>query len=186
MVYRHSPMATGEGAEILQPLPFNHQHHVQGLGLDCRYCHTAVEKSAKAGFPDAATCYGCHSEIWKSAPMLDPVRKSVEENHPLYWFQVNRLPDYVYFDHSIHINKGIGCVSCHGEVSQQALITQQRSFLMRDCLECHEAPEKNLRPRAEITNDQWRATGSTDQEAELVRLYNVRPPPITNCNVCHR
>lgn len=159
MIYRHSPMATGQGVQILQPLPFSHQHHVQGLGLDCRYCHTSVEKSSSAGFPDTKTCFGCHSHIWSEAPVLEPVRKSARDHRPLSWLRVNRLPDHVYFDHSIHIAKGVSCMSCHGDVSKMAVLVQTRSFLMRDCLECHESSEKK---------------------------YGVKAPPITNCSVCHR
>lgn len=186
MIYRQSPMATGEGAEILQPIPFSHQHHVQGLGLDCRYCHTSVEKSSHAGFPDTATCLGCHAKIWTQATMLQPVRDSGKNNTPLHWFQVNRLPDYVYFDHSIHINKGIGCVSCHGTVSQMPLIKQHRSFLMRDCLGCHEAPEKHLRPLTEIFNEHWKAENQDSLGRDLLQRNHVRPPPVTNCTACHR
>jgi cytochrome c3-like protein len=186
MVYQHFPIATGQGAEILQPIPFSHQHHVQGLGLDCRYCHTSVEKSANAGFPDTATCVGCHSMIWNQSAMLEPVRESARTNTPLHWFRVNNLPDYVYFDHSIHINKGIGCVSCHGLVGQSPRVVQKRSFLMRDCLECHKAPEKYLRPASEILNENWHTEDQLTLGRTLMKENNVHPPPITNCSVCHR
>lgn len=187
MIYRRIPTATGEGAEVVQPILFNHRHHVQGLGLDCRYCHTSVEKSSRAGFPDTATCYGCHAKIWNQAAMLEPVRKSGQNHQSLHWFQINRLPDYVYFDHSIHISKGVGCVSCHGEVSKMAVVTQRRSFLMRDCLQCHEAPTQNIRPRSEITNDSWQPNEKEFVSSqELMKVYHVQPPPITNCSVCHR
>lgn len=186
MVYRHSPMATGEGAEIVQPIPFSHQHHVQGLGLDCRYCHSSVDKSSQAGFPDTATCLGCHSKIWADANMLAPIRESGRNKTPLHWFRVNRLPDYVFFDHSIHVNKGIGCVSCHGAVSKMPRVVQQRSFLMRDCLECHSAPEKYLRPISEIFNEGWLPSDQNSLGEELIHVNQVHPPPITNCMACHR
>jgi len=185
-VYHHVPLFTQVGKQTVQPLPFSHQHHVQGLGLDCRYCHTSVEKSASAGYPDTATCYGCHSQIWTQAAMLQPVRDSAQHNKPLTWFRVNQLPDYVYFNHSIHIAKGIGCVSCHGEVSRMAVVVPHRTFLMRDCLSCHEAPEKYVRPREEIFNEKWVAENQQEVGERLVHEYGIQSPLLTNCSVCHR
>ncbi|MGZ3770693.1 MAG: cytochrome c3 family protein [Bdellovibrio sp.] len=186
MVYRHFPMATGEGSLINQPIAFSHQHHVQGAGLDCRYCHTSVEKSSSAGFPDTGTCYGCHSQIWNKAPILEPVRKSAKENKPLQWFRVHRIPDYVFFDHSIHISKGIGCVSCHGAISTMKVVVQKRSFLMRDCLGCHQNPEKFVRPVSQIFNENWTAQDQNTLGKELIKKYHINAPPKTNCNACHR
>lgn len=186
MIYRHSPMATGEAAEIVQPIPFSHKHHVQGLGLDCRFCHITVEKTSQAGYPDTATCLGCHSKIWSQAAMLEPLHESGEKKKPLHWFRVNRLPDYVYFDHSIHLAKNVGCVSCHGEVGQMARVVQKRSFLMRDCLGCHENPEKHVRPQGELFNEAWQTNDQRAVGLELVKENNIHPPPITNCVACHR
>lgn len=186
MAYRQFPMATGEGAEIVQPIPFSHKHHVQGLGLDCRFCHNTVDKTSQAGYPDTATCFGCHSKIWNKAEMLKPVRESAANKTPLHWFRVNRLPDHVYFDHSIHVSKNIGCVSCHGEVSKMARVVQHRSFLMRDCLECHSAPEKYVRPHKELFNEAWNPLNQEEIGMQLIRHKNIKTPPTTNCSACHR
>lgn len=158
---------TGVGEELEQPIPFSHQHHVHGLGLDCRFCHTTVEHSASAGFPDTQTCMTCHSQIWKSEKILEPVRESARTGKRLMWFKVHRLPDYVYFNHSIHINKGVSCSTCHGDVSKMKTITQVRSFFMKDCMECHTSPERELGSR-------------------IVKLHSIHPQRITDCSRCHR
>jgi hypothetical protein len=182
-------------------VPFSHQHHVTGLGIDCRYCHTSVETSSFAGIPPTKTCMNCHSQIWTNAPMLEPVRASYRSGESLQWTRVNQLPDFVYFNHSIHINKGVGCNTCHGAVDQMPLMYQYASLQMEWCLECHRAPEKNLRPRSEVfnmryeppTQDQPVVVGGqsyTDQESlgkALVAQYKVRNvQDITSCNTCHR
>jgi hypothetical protein len=186
----HSPYLNGAGAPVEQPVQFSHQHHVQGLGLDCRYCHTSVEVSSHAGFPDTKTCMTCHSQIWTQASILKPVRDSYTQKKPLRWIQVYQLPDFVYFDHSVHVHGGISCTTCHGRVSQMPAITQARTFFMKDCLECHSHPEKFIGPRENVFTDQ-----NTDQEPaghqlisgkELMQKYGVHPVPLTNCNGCHR
>lgn len=186
MMYAHSDRYNGVGDQITQPLPFSHLHHVQGLGLDCRYCHASVERAASAGMPSSATCLGCHQEIWKNQPLLDPLHDSVRENKNLIWFRVHDLPDFVYFDHSIHIHKGIGCVTCHGVVSRMASVTQQKAFFMRDCLECHRHPEKYLRPQNEIFNEKWRALDQERLGLELKKNYRLKPFKETDCSLCHR
>src|SRR5512146_1796730 len=147
-----SPYTTFAGVARPQPVPFSHAHHVGGLGLDCRYCHTSVENSSFAGIPPTKTCMNCHSQIWTNAPMLEPVRESFRSGTSLVWARVNELPNFVYFDHSIHIDKGVGCYDCHGPVDRMALMRPQATLQMEWCLNCHRAPKKFLRPRDQVFN----------------------------------
>jgi hypothetical protein len=170
-----------------QPVPFSHKHHVSGLGIDCRYCHTAVEQSAFAGIPSTTTCMNCHSQIWTNSPMLEPVRESYRTGQPLRWNRVHNLAEFAYFNHSIHVNKGVGCATCHGPVDQMPLIAQEHSLLMEWCLDCHRNPEQYLRPREEVFNMAWTAPANQSELGmELVRKYNVRTEQLTDCSVCHR
>lgn len=182
-IWKFSDWETGTGVPLKQPVPFSHKHHVGELGIDCRYCHTTVEKSASAGIPPMHTCMSCHSQIWTNAAMLKPVRDSIEQGKPVIWNRVTRLPKYVYFDHSIHVSKGIGCVSCHGAVDEMPLMKKARTFLMRDCLSCHREPEKYIRPRDQVFNLHW--SGSVDGES-LVREYRIPKQRLTECGTCHR
>src|SRR5437764_688130 len=134
------------GVAQIQPVPFSHQHHVGALGIDCRYCHTSVENSSFAGIPPTKTCMNCHSEIWTNADILEPVRASYRNNTPIWWTKLHDLPDYVYFNHEIHVNKGIGCASCHGPVDEMPLTYAHASLKMEWCLDCHRNPAKNIRP----------------------------------------
>jgi len=143
---QRSPYVTKQGERLEQPVPFSHQHHVAGLGLDCRYCHTSVENSSFAGIPPTKTCMNCHSEIWTNADILEPVRASYRNNTPIWWTKLHDLPDYVYFNHEIHVNKGIGCASCHGPVDEMPLTYAHASLQMEWCLDCHRNPAKNNRP----------------------------------------
>lgn len=175
------------GETVEQPVPFSHEHHVSGLGIDCRYCHTAVEKSASAGIPPTSTCYNCHKLVWNEAPMLEPVRSSYRTGKPLEWTKVHDLPDFTYFNHSIHVAKGIGCATCHGPVDQMRLMRVEKPMQMRWCLECHRNPEKFIRPKEEIFNMTWKAKDQETLGRELVKKYDVRPPAqITSCGTCHR
>jgi len=199
---QRAPYVTYQEVAQSQPVPFSHQHHNAGLGIDCRYCHTSVEQSSYAGIPPTKTCMNCHSQIWTNAPMLEPVRESYRTGKSLMWTKVNYLPDYVYFNHSIHVNKGVGCLSCHGPVNKMPLTYQASSMRMEWCLECHRAPEKFLRPREQVFNMNYEqpselrpvtladGTAYTDQEALGVALktkYNIRTvQAITSCNTCHR
>lgn len=198
---QRSPYTTYAGVAKAQPVPFSHQHHVAGLGLDCRYCHTSVETSGFAGIPPTKTCMNCHSQIWTNAPMLEPVRESYRTGKSLVWTRLNDLPDFVYFDHSIHINKGVGCNSCHGPVQKMPLMYAYASLQMEWCLQCHRAPEKNLRPRDQVFNMDyeqpstahpvtWNGKQYTDQQSlgmDLKTAYKVRTvQDITSCNTCHR
>jgi Cytochrome c7 and related cytochrome c/Class III cytochrome C family len=179
-----SPYVTREGVARAQPVPFSHKHHVQGLGIDCRYCHTAVEDSAFAGLPPTKTCMTCHAQIWSESPMLEPVRSSFRTGQPIVWTRVHDLPDFVYFDHSIHIKKGMGCVTCHGQVNDMPLMWQMQSLHMEWCLECHRAPERFVRPRSQVFNMTWEAPSNGTLGQQLVREYHIQK--LTNCSICHR
>jgi hypothetical protein len=157
---QRSPWVTRQGQRPDQPVPFSHRHHVEGLGLQCQYCHTSVESSAYAGIPPTKTCMNCHSQIWTNAVMLKPVRDSWATGESIQWIRVHDLPDYVYFNHEIHVNKGIGCASCHGRVDEMPLMYQEGSLQMEWCLNCHRDPVKNLRPTAEIYNMAWAGPSS--------------------------
>ena len=152
---QRSPWVTRQGQRPDQPVPFSHKHHVQGLGVQCQYCHVSVEKSSYAGIPPTKTCMNCHSQIWTNAALLEPVRHSWATGESLVWTKVHDLPDYVYFNHSIHVNKGLGCASCHGRVDQMPLMYQQNTLQMEWCLNCHRDPAKNLRPVSQTYNMAW-------------------------------
>jgi hypothetical protein len=177
---------TGVGDAVAQPVQFSHRHHVRGLGLDCRFCHTKVERSAFAGMPDTHTCMGCHSQIWPTAPLLAPVRESLARGVPLRWNRVYHLPEHVYFNHSAHVNKGIGCVTCHGRVSDMALTVKARPFFMFECLDCHRNPDPHLRPLAEVFHEDWHSPDPQGLGARLRKTYGIHPESLVQCNVCHR
>ena len=182
-----SPYATYVDVPFDQPVPFSHKHHVGDDGIDCRYCHTSVEKSAFAGLPSTETCMTCHSQVWPGAPMLAPVRASLAANKPLVWNRVHDLPDYVYFNHSIHVAKGIGCSTCHGRVDQMPLTRKTQTLYMKWCLDCHRAPEKYIRPRDQIYNLAWQPKTDPHDGEELIRQYRVDTSGrLTNCSTCHR
>ncbi len=185
-LYIKSDFNTHVHAEISQPVPFSHRHHVQGLGLDCRYCHISVERSSFAGMPDLHTCMTCHSQILKDSPLLAPVREDYARKIPIHWNRVYQLPEYVYFDHSIHVHKGVGCVTCHGAVSEMPLTAKARNFFMSECMECHRAPEKYLRPESEIFNEGWKPSAQKLDTEALRRYYGINTKEIIQCNVCHR
>jgi hypothetical protein len=152
---QRSPWVTRQGQRPDQPVPFSHKHHVEGLGLQCQYCHTSVEKSSYAGIPPTKTCINCHAQIWTNAALLEPVRASWATGNSINWIRVHDLPDYVYFNHEIHVNKGIGCASCHGRVDEMPLMYEENSLQMEWCLNCHRNPGVNLRPTSEIYNMAW-------------------------------
>src|ERR1017187_8004371 len=199
--FQRSPYITYAEVARPQPVPFSHQHHVAAVGIDCRYCHTSVETSSFAGIPPTKTCMNCHSQIWTNAAYLEPVRESFRSGKNLVWNRVNYLPDFVYFVQSIHVNKGVGCNTCHGPVDQMPLTYQYASLQMEFCLDCHRAPEKYLRPREQVFNMRYeqpstgepvivKGTAYSDQEAlgnALKEQYKVRSVnDITSCNTCHR
>jgi hypothetical protein len=180
-----SGYVTRQGLVLAQPVPFSHDHHVGQIGIDCRYCHTAVESSAAAGIPPTQTCMNCHSQLWTNAALLEPVRSSLRENRPLRWNRVHDLPDFVYFNHSIHVAKGVACVTCHGQVDTMPLMYQEKSLQMVWCLSCHRDPVKNLRPREEVTNMRWQPPADLAAlQQQLADEYNVKSK--TSCSTCHR
>ncbi len=169
---QRSPWVTRQGQRPDQPVPFSHKHHVEGLGLQCQYCHTSVEKSSYAGIPPTKTCMNCHSQIWTNAQLLEPVRQSWATGESIQWIKVHDLPDYVYFNHEIHVNKGIGCSSCHGRVDEMPLMYQENTLQMEWCLNCHRNPGVNLRPTSQIYNMAW--TGpSTDKPVWCTATVNT-------------
>ena len=173
-------------AVVPQPVPFSHQHHIAGLGLDCRLCHASVETSSNAGLPPTATCMTCHSQIWTNAALLAPVRESFATGTPIRWRRVTDLPDYVYFNHSIHLAKGVGCQSCHGAVETMALTYKAKSLTMEFCLDCHRNPGPRLRPQSALYDTDWTRSPETPSAAALLALYSVPDRSLTDCSLCHR
>jgi hypothetical protein len=182
-----SSYVTRAGVARDQPVPFSHRHHAGELGIDCRYCHAFVERSAIAGIPPTKTCMNCHSQIWVDSPMLEPVRASFRTDKSIEWIKVHDLPDFVYFNHSIHVRQGIGCVSCHGRVDRMNVMWQESSLQMEWCLNCHRHPEQYVRPRDQVFNMDWQPP--TDQLTlgrQLVKAYKIQVQQLTNCSICHR
>jgi hypothetical protein len=180
-----SPYVTRDHEARQQPIQFSHERHVAGNGLDCRYCHTAVETSATAGIPPTKTCMNCHAQIYASSPYLEPVRASYANDVSIQWVKVHDLPDFVYFNHSIHVNKGVGCTTCHGQVDKMPLMWTVQTLQMEWCLDCHRAPEKYLRPRSAVFRVDYQPPA--DQLAlgtQLVKDYQVKT--LTSCSTCHR
>jgi hypothetical protein len=180
-----SSYVTQAGVSREQPVPFSHQHHVSGIGIDCRYCHTSVENAAFANIPPTKTCMNCHSQIWAGSPTLEPVRESFRSDQSIRWTRVHDLPDFAYFNHSIHVNKGVGCSTCHGRVDRMPLVWQEKSLLMEWCLDCHRHPERYVRPREEVFNMEYQPPA--DQIAlgtRLVEEYQIQS--LTSCSTCHR
>ena len=186
--FSRSPYATGEGVVRSQPVPLRHQHHVGGMGIDCRYCHTSVEESAFANIPPTKTCMNCHSQVWATAPILEPVRASFRDGKPLQWTRVHDLPDFVYFNHSIHVKQGVGCATCHGRVDEMPLMRQEATLMMQWCIDCHRSPAKNLRPRDQVFNMAWEPpAGDPGLGERLLKEYNIgSPEQLMNCSTCHR
>jgi hypothetical protein len=180
-----SPYVTRAFEAREQPVPFSHAHHVGGIGIECRYCHSSVDRSAVAGIPPTKTCMNCHSQIWSQSPTLEPVRASFRTDSSLEWTRVHDLPDFVYFNHSAHVNKGIGCSTCHGRVDRMPLTWQEHSLQMEWCLECHRQPEKYVRPKAEVYNIAYEPPANQlEQGRKLVREYDIHPR--VSCSTCHR
>jgi len=205
-----SPYNTKVAVPLDQPVPFSHEHHAVELGIDCRYCHSTVEKSSFAGIPPTHTCMSCHSQIWTNSPLLEPVRQSYQTDTPIQWVRINRLPDFVYFNHSIHVNKGVNCNVCHGTVNKMQMTYKGKPFWMSWCLECHREPWKFLRPREEVfnvyyklqagkplTHDEFNLTSDSnyapnqermEEGKRLVQQYNIKAEKgeLTDCWICHR
>ena len=184
-VFAGSPYVTDANEAKVQPVPFSHRHHAGELGIDCRYCHTSVENSSDAGMPPTRTCMTCHSQIWVGSPMLEPVRASYRDDKSLEWTRVNAVPDFVYFNHSIHIAKGVGCTTCHGPMGDMPLTWRANSLLMGWCLDCHRAPEDYVRPRDQVFNVNYRQPSNQHEMGKiLVKDYKIQS--LTNCTTCHR
>jgi Cytochrome c7 and related cytochrome c len=180
-----SSYVTEVGVARSQPVQFSHKHHVSDDGIDCRYCHTSVEESSFAGIPSTKICMNCHTQIWAESPILEPVRESFRTGKSLEWTRVNNLPGFVYFDHSIHVHKGVGCATCHGRVDQMPLMWRENTLYMEWCLECHRNPERFVRPREQVFTMDWQPP--SDQMAlgqKLVQQYKIES--LTSCSVCHR
>ncbi len=186
-VINRSAYVTQAGVVRRQPVPFSHRHHNGELGIDCRYCHTAVENSAYAGIPPTKTCMNCHSQIWAESPMLEPVRSSFRTDRSIEWTKVYDLPDFVYFNHSIHVRQGVGCATCHGRIDRMNLTWQQPSLQMEWCLDCHRHPEQYLRPRDQVFNMDWQPPANQlALGRKLLQDYQIQVQQLTNCSVCHR
>jgi hypothetical protein len=180
-----SSYVTEVGVARSQPVQFSHKHHVSDDGIDCRYCHTSVEESSFAGIPSTKICMNCHTQIWAESPILEPVRESFRTGKSLEWTRVHNLPGFVYFDHSIHVHKGVGCTTCHGRVDQMPLMWRENTLYMEWCLECHRNPEQFVRPREQVFNMDWQPP--SDQIVlgqKLVQQYKIES--LTSCSVCHR
>jgi formamidopyrimidine-DNA glycosylase len=180
-----SSYLTEVGVARSQPVQFSHKHHVSDDGIDCRYCHTSVEESSFAGIPSTKICMNCHTQIWPESPILEPVRESFRTGKSLQWTRVHNLPGFAYFDHSIHVHKGVGCVTCHGRVDRMPLMWRENTLYMEWCLECHRNPERFVRPREQVFNMDWQPP--VDQITlgqKLVQEYKIES--LTSCSVCHR
>ncbi len=185
MLYVRTPYGVSQNEQLVQPVMFDHRHHVQDDLIDCRYCHTTVEKAPSAGIPSTGTCLACHSQVWNKSPLLDAVRASWFTGKAIPWTRVNQLPDFVYFNHAIHVNKGIGCAECHGRVDQMASIEQAQPLNMGWCLQCHRDPVPRLRPLDQITNMKWQAPANqAEVGARLAKQYDVHAR--VSCTTCHR
>ena len=176
-----------EGTPVEQIVPFSHKHHVGDVGLDCRYCHASVEKTAFAGIPSTHVCMTCHSQLFTSAPVLAAVVQSFRSGEPLRWNRVHDLPDFVYFNHSIHIAKGVGCATCHGPVDHMPLVWRTAPLQMQWCIACHRAPQAHLRPLDKVFDLHWQPSGSQAAlGARLVDAYGIHTASLTDCSICHR
>ncbi len=193
--YYWTPKYTRVGYQPNQPVPFSHKVHTGQLGLDCRYCHSFVETAAHSNIPSAQVCMNCHSQIQKDNPKLAPVREAWETGKPVQWVQIHKTPDYVFFNHSVHINRGVSCVSCHGRVDKMDVVYQAESQSMVWCLDCHRNPENAIRPLDQVTNLAWQATpknkgesvaqAQANQGLELIHKRGISAP-VSNCAGCHR
>jgi len=206
--FTRSGYVTKVGVPFEQPVPFSHEHHVNELGIDCRYCHTSVEKSASAGYPATHTCMSCHSQVWSNSPLLEPVRESYVKNVPLKWTVLNKVPDFVYFNHSIHIKRGVSCNNCHGPIQSMQMVYKGNSFQMRWCLQCHRNPENYvndpkfvfelyqkiqrndpLTPEEKSLSEgvQYKRTPEELEKGKaLLQKYHVKKAQLSDCTVCHR
>ncbi len=188
MVYMRSPLFTGQHEPVTQPVQFDHRHHVGDEGIDCRYCHSSVEKSPSAGIPPTSLCLNCHSQIWNKSPQLAPVRQAFFADKPIEWRRVHQLPGFVYFNHSIHVAKGVGCETCHGRIDRMAAVAKENTLSMGWCLECHRDPGPRLRPRDQITAMGYAPPATREGRDALADklLHDNDVHTRTSCSTCHR
>lgn len=187
VTYYLTPKYSRVGYAPTQPVAYNHYLHAEQLGIDCRYCHSHVDESGHANVPDASTCMNCHSHVKKDSPLLEPVRTSYETGEPVEWVRIHKVPDYVYFNHAVHVNRGISCVECHGQVNEMEVVYHDKPLSMAFCLECHRNPEDSIRPLDEVYNLNWtpeNETAHAEWAREAVVNWNVNPPQ--SCSGCHR
>ena len=188
VTYYATPKYTRVGYAPQQPVPFSHSLHAGQLGLDCRYCHSNVEKSGHSNIPTAQTCMNCHNQIKTDSPLLAPVRESFASGNPVPWVNVHEVPDYVYFNHSVHVSRGVSCVECHGKINEMDVVKHAQPLSMSFCLDCHRNPENALRDPKLVTNLDWKHPGGAEGQAEqgkkFVHDWNVQPPQ--SCSGCHR
>ena len=188
MAYVRSPFVTNQNQPIEQPIEFDHRHHSGDEQIDCRYCHFSVEKSPSAGIPSTTVCMSCHAQVWNKSPYLALVRQAYFTDQPIPWVRVHNLPDFVYFNHAIHVSKGVGCVTCHGRVDTMAAIEQYQPLTMQWCLDCHRNPKPNLRPQEFITSMTWQPAADPAEATKLAdtlaEQYDVHSR--TSCSTCHR
>ncbi len=183
-----SSYLTGRYLEKQQPVQFSHRHHVGDDGIDCRYCHTSVESAASAGIPPTQTCMNCHNQLWADSPYLEPVQASFRDDKPIKWERVHDLPEFAYFNHSIHVAKGVGCSTCHGQIDNMAAVYQENTLQMEWCLSCHKNPEQFIRPKSEIYNMKWKDSQLTAEQRQQLKVdYKIRSRELlTSCSTCHR
>ena len=187
VTYYFTPKFSNVGYQPIQPVAFDHSLHAGQLGIDCRYCHTYVDRSEHSNIPAANTCMNCHNQVRATSPALEPVRKSYEEGTPVRWIKIHNTPDYVYFNHAVHVNRGVSCIECHGKVNEMQVVYQDKSLTMQFCLDCHRNPEKHLRPISEVYNLDWQVESAEAQTAmgkKFVHDWKVNPPK--SCSGCHR
>jgi hypothetical protein len=186
MSWARSPYATGESTPIVQPIKFDHRHHVRDDGIDCLYCHGAAKRTAYAGIPSISICMGCHNQIWNASPELTQLRNAANANAELTWTRVNSLPRHVFFNHSVHIAKGVGCVTCHGRVDDMAAVYQDKPLSMDWCVDCHRDPESRLRPKDKITDMEWSPSSEEQRVIGATVRKELHVHPTTDCSGCHR
>jgi hypothetical protein len=188
--FARSAYLTRVGWPVEQPVPFSHKHHAGELGIDCRYCHADVERGRYAGLPASHVCMTCHSQLWTGAPMLAPVRLSFTQDRPIAWKRVSALPGYVYFDHQIHVARGVACVECHGRIDRMPLTWRAHPFQMRFCIDCHRDPAPHLRPPDQVTRMDWSEWDKDPAHREFgalaMRRFHIQPAKLADCAVCHR
>lgn len=184
-VWARSDATWNVGESAAQPVPFRHDLHVGALGVDCRYCHSKVERAAHAGMPSAQTCMSCHSQVWVGASVLEPVRSSLALDQPIRWTSVHRLPDHAYFHHAAHVTKGVACETCHGRVDRMSKTVRTQTLSMGWCLDCHRDPTPHLRPKSDVFAMGWTPHDKA-LPADVKGFYQAAAQRLTSCNTCHR